>query len=180
MPGLLSPAGFSFNQAGGRCEAPYPRERDRNGSRCTFCPMSGSLATLAPALVITARFTRCVKFRGQTIADVLSHVGRLRVSSCSQMCRADPQDSCRIFTSVGLSSYPIGPITPRHSPAARLMRQACRRLGRGPTLANNPCTSWMSPPRGLHFDDVGKLLERDPSPSGPGQHGDRRSSTISK
>ncbi len=145
------PGRFSFNVAGGRCEA---------------CKGDGQIKIemhFLPDIYVTCevcggtrydRETLTVKYKGMSIADILD----LSVESANERFRNIPSIHRILDTlvEVGLGYIRLGqPATTLSGGEAqrvKLARELCKRsTGRTLYLLDEPTT-------GLHFDDVGKLL----------------------
>ena len=105
---------FSFNQAGGRCEACDGAGQKR--IEMHFLPDVWITCEACGGARYTAE-TLAVTFHGKTIADVLEHVGR-RCARAVRQRAADPADSHRHWTTSG---WAISRSARRHrrSPAAK-------------------------------------------------------------
>jgi excinuclease ABC subunit A len=143
---------FSFNQAGGRCEA------------CEGAGQKRIEMHFLPDVWITcdgccgARFTAetlAVKFHGQTIADVLNMSVGLALELFANVPRI--RKILQTLYDVGLGYVPLGQAAPTLSGGEAQRVKLAAELARPDTgktlyILDEPTT-------GLHFDDVRKLLD---------------------
>jgi excinuclease ABC subunit A len=143
---------FSFNAAGGRCEA------------CAGNGVTRVELYFLPALLVTCavckgrrynRETLEVKYKGLSIADILD----LTVDQALELLNNVPpiHDRLRTLRDVGLGYLRLGQsastLSGGEAQRIKLARELARRsTGRSLYLLDEPTT-------GLHFDDVKKLLE---------------------
>jgi excinuclease ABC subunit A len=133
------PGRFSFNVAGGRCEA-------CQGDGMVKVEMHFLPDVYVPCDVCAGqrynRETLEVLYKGKNIAQILD----LTVEAAHDFLQAVPTIARKLHTllDVGLSLHQAGP--GRHHPVGR--RGAARQAGAGAASATPgaPCTSWTNPP----------------------------------
>ena len=147
-----TPRRFSFNQAGGRCEACEGAGQKR--IEMHFLPDVWVTCEACGGTRYTAE-TLAVKFRGQTIADVLD----MKVDAALDLFAGIPRVRRVLQTlhDVGLGYLPLGQAAPTLSGGEAQRVKLAAELARPDTgqtlyILDEPTT-------GLHFDDVRKLLD---------------------
>ena len=145
------PGRFSFNVAGGRCEA--CKGDGQNKIEMHFLPDIYVTCEVCGGSRYD-RETLTVKYKGMSIADILD----LSVEAAAEQFRNIPSIHriLKTLVEVGLGYIRLGqPATTLSGGEAqrvKLARELCKRsTGRTLYLLDEPTT-------GLHFDDVGKLL----------------------
>ena len=143
---------FSFNQAGGRCEACEGAGQKR--IEMHFLPDVWITCDACGGARFTAE-TLAVKFHGQTIADVLN----MSVAAALELFANVPRIRKILQTlyDVGLGYIPLGQAAPTLSGGEAQRVKLAAELARPDTgktlyILDEPTT-------GLHFDDVRKLLD---------------------
>jgi excinuclease ABC subunit A len=143
---------FSFNQAGGRCEACEGAGQKR--IEMHFLPDVWITCDACDGARFTAE-TLAVKFHGKTIADVLA----MSVTEALELFASVPRIRKILQTlyDVGLGYIPLGQSAPTLSGGEAQRVKLAAELARPDTgrtlyILDEPTT-------GLHFDDVRKLLD---------------------
>ena len=143
---------FSFNQAGGRCEACEGAGQKR--IEMHFLPDVWITCDACAGARFTAE-TLAVKFHGKTIADVLG----MSVAEALELFASVPRIRKILQTlyDVGLGYIPLGQAAPTLSGGEAQRVKLAAELARPDTgrtlyILDEPTT-------GLHFDDVRKLLD---------------------
>ena len=158
---------FSFNQAGGRCEACDGAGQKR--IEMHFLPDVWITCDACGGARYTAE-TLAVKFHGKTIADVLNHLGAAALELFANVPQdpADLEDARRRGAGLHLARPGRRPtLSGGEAQRVKLAAELARPdTGKTLYILDEPTT-------GLHFDDVRKLLGRDPPAGRPGQHGGR-------
>ena len=142
---------FSFNQAGGRCEACEGAGQKR--IEMHFLPDVWITCDACGGARYTAE-TLAVKFHGRTIADVLA----MSVEAALELFANVPRirKILQTLSDVGLGYIPLGQSAPTLSGGEAQRVKLAAELARPDTGK----TLYMldEPTTGLHFDDVRKLL----------------------
>ena len=143
---------FSFNQAGGRCEACEGAGQKR--IEMHFLPDVWITCDACAGARFTAE-TLAVKFHGKTIADVLL----MSVAEALELFASVPRIRKILQTlyDVGLGYIPLGQAAPTLSGGEAQRVKLAAELARPDT--GNTLYILDEPTTGLHFDDVRKLLD---------------------